>query len=139
MKIDATVHGFRSSFRDWCSENGVAREIAELCLAHLIGNAVEQAYARSTVLNRRREVMQSWADFLWLRSIQLGQLGEPPAARSPQTADSVNSEFHTEQVDQPLLSGPEAGFSTFRSRLSSVVTSQEVCTLQSASAQLRRP
>lgn len=83
VKIDATVHGFRSSFRDWCSENGVAREIAELCLAHLIGNAVEQAYARSTVLNRRREVMQSWADFLWLRSIQLGQPAEPPAARSP--------------------------------------------------------
>jgi integrase len=64
VKVGATVHGFRSSFRDWCSENGVAREIAELCLAHLIGNAVEQAYARSTVLSRRREVMQAWADFI---------------------------------------------------------------------------
>ncbi|MBL8571736.1 MAG: tyrosine-type recombinase/integrase [Phreatobacter sp.] len=64
VKLNATVHGFRSSFRDWCSENGVAREVAELCLAHLIGNAVEQAYARSTVLNRRRDVMQSWADFV---------------------------------------------------------------------------
>jgi integrase len=86
VKADATVHGFRSSFRDWCSENGVAREIAELCLAHLIGNAVEQAYARSTVLNRRREVMQSWADFVWPRTGQLGQLGMQSTGHPPADA-----------------------------------------------------
>lgn len=61
---DATVHGFRTSFRTWCGENGVRREIAELCLAHQIGNAVEQAYNRSTYLERRREVMVSWERFI---------------------------------------------------------------------------
>lgn len=75
VKIDATVHGFRSSFRDWCSESGVTREIAELCLAHLIGNAVEQAYARSTVLGRRREVMQAWANFIWPQSSKSAHVG----------------------------------------------------------------
>ena len=58
-----TVHGFRSTFRDWCSQQGVDREVAELALGHRIGNAVEQAYARSDLLQRRRKVMQAWADY----------------------------------------------------------------------------
>jgi len=60
----ATVHGFRTSFRTWCGEKGVEREIAELCLAHQIGSAVEQAYNRSTYLERRREVMFAWERFI---------------------------------------------------------------------------
>ena len=60
-----TVHGFRSSFKDFCGErSGAPREIAELCLAHAIGSAVEQAYARSDLLDRRRQLMQQWATFL---------------------------------------------------------------------------
>ena len=59
--IDGTVHGFRSSFRDWCGEAGQPREIAELCLGHSFGNAVEQAYARSDLLARRRQVMEKWS------------------------------------------------------------------------------
>ncbi len=62
--IDATVHGLRSSFRDWCGETGVAREVAEACLAHRVGSAAEQAYARSDILERRREVMEAWARYL---------------------------------------------------------------------------
>jgi integrase len=58
---DATAHGFRTSFRTWCGDHGVDREIAELSLAHRIGNAVEQAYARSDLLDRRRGVMARWA------------------------------------------------------------------------------
>jgi integrase len=61
---DATVHGFRTSFRTWCGHNGIEREIAELCLAHQIGNAVEQAYNRSDYLERRRDVMQRWECFI---------------------------------------------------------------------------
>jgi integrase len=61
---DVTSHGFRSSFRDWCGDHGVEREVAELCLAHSIGNATEQAYNRTKMLERRRPVMEDWGRFL---------------------------------------------------------------------------
>ena len=61
--IDSTLHGMRSSFRDWCGETGVAREVAEACLSHRVGNAAEQAYARSDLLERRRELMEAWAQY----------------------------------------------------------------------------
>jgi integrase len=58
---DATVHGFRSSFRDWAAErSGMPREIAELSLAHDVGNAVERAYRRSDLIDKRRELMGLW-------------------------------------------------------------------------------
>ena len=57
-------HGFRSSFRNWCAMSAVPREVAEACLAHNVGNEVEGAYARSSLLERRRPVMQKWADYL---------------------------------------------------------------------------
>lgn len=61
---DATAHGLRSTFRDWCGERGVSRELAELALSHAIGNETERAYRRLTALERRRELMQDWADYL---------------------------------------------------------------------------
>lgn len=62
---DATVHGFRSSFRDWTTEVAHApREIAEAVLAHAVGDAVERSYARSDALERRRDLMQDWADYV---------------------------------------------------------------------------
>lgn len=61
-----TAHGFRSSFRDWVSETDSApREIAEIALAHAVGDATEKAYARSDLLERRRELMQKWAAFIY--------------------------------------------------------------------------
>ncbi|MFQ3664957.1 MAG: integrase arm-type DNA-binding domain-containing protein [Sphingomonadaceae bacterium] len=62
----ATVHGFRSCFRDWAADIAEApREIAEACLAHAPqGGAVEAAYRRTTMLERRRSLMASWADFV---------------------------------------------------------------------------
>lgn len=61
----ATVHGFRSSFRDWAAEQtDASHAVMELSLAHTVGTAVEQAYARSDLLARRRNLMQQWADFL---------------------------------------------------------------------------
>ena len=62
-KIGCVPHGMRSSFRDWCGETGVSREVAEACLAHVVGNATEQAYNRSDLYQRRTVVMQSWADY----------------------------------------------------------------------------
>ena len=59
----ATIHGFRSSFRDWCADTGKPRELAEAALAHVVGGT-EGAYFRSDVFERRRAVMQSWADYL---------------------------------------------------------------------------
>ena len=64
LGIEGTPHGMRSSFRDWCSETGVAREVAEAALAHIVKNRVEAAYARSDLLDRRREVVEAWADYL---------------------------------------------------------------------------
>ena len=59
-----TVHGFRSAFRDWCSESAKAdREVAEAALAHTVGNAVERAYSRSDLFERRRALMEAWARF----------------------------------------------------------------------------
>ena len=61
----ATVHGFRSSFRDWAAEQTDApHAVMELALAHTVGSRVEQAYARSDLLDRRRRLMCSWADYL---------------------------------------------------------------------------
>ena len=61
--VGGTLHGFRSTFRDWCRDTGVDRELAEAALAHVVGG-VEGAYARSDMLERRRELMQGWADYL---------------------------------------------------------------------------
>lgn len=56
----ATAHGFRSSFRDWASENGYPRDLAERALAHTIRNATEAAYHRTDLLDQRRDMMLSW-------------------------------------------------------------------------------
>jgi integrase len=61
---DVTVHGFRSTFRDWAAEQSdMPSDIAELCLAHTVGNRVERAYRRTDMLARRRELMDQWAAF----------------------------------------------------------------------------
>lgn len=65
MKCEGfTVHGFRSTFRDWCSESAKAdRDVAEAALSHATGNAVEQAYARSDLFDRRAQLMAEWARY----------------------------------------------------------------------------
>lgn len=60
--LHVTMHGFRSTFRDWAAENGVPDVVAEKCLMHATGGAVFQAYQRSDLLEQRRGVMQRWAD-----------------------------------------------------------------------------
>jgi integrase len=65
MKVeDATVHGFRSSFRDWAGNvSSFAREIVETALAHVIGDKAEQAYRRGDALDKRRKLMDAWAAY----------------------------------------------------------------------------
>jgi integrase len=65
MKIDdATVHGFRSSFRDWAGNvSNFPREIMEMALSHVIGDKAEQAYRRGDALDKRRKLMEAWANY----------------------------------------------------------------------------
>jgi integrase len=59
-----TVHGFRSSFRDWAgNETHFPREVAEAALAHVVGDKAEQAYRRGDALEKRRQLMAAWANF----------------------------------------------------------------------------
>lgn len=61
---DITVHGFRSTFRDWAAEcTSYPREVAEMALAHAIGNKVEAAYRRGDMFEKRSNLMQDWADY----------------------------------------------------------------------------
>jgi integrase len=62
LTADATVHGLRSSFRDWAAEQtSSAREIAEMALAHRVGDDTEEAYRRTDLLKKRRALMEAWA------------------------------------------------------------------------------
>ena len=63
LGVAGVPHGFRSSFRDWCSETQVSREVAEDCLAHAVGG-VEGRYRRTTVVELRRVVMENWARYI---------------------------------------------------------------------------
>ena len=65
LGIDATAHGFRSSFRVWAAERtSIPREVCEAALEHTIVNKAEAAYQRSDLFDRRRELMERWAAFL---------------------------------------------------------------------------
>jgi integrase len=62
--MGATVHGFRSTFRDWCAETtNYPRELAEAALAHALKDKTEAAYQRGDLLEKRRRLMADWAVF----------------------------------------------------------------------------
>lgn len=64
MKVDVTAHGFRSTFRDWAAERtSYARDVAEMALAHTIGDKVEAAYRRGDLFAKRARLMNDWAKF----------------------------------------------------------------------------
>lgn len=71
MKVDGiTVHGFRSAFRDWVSEqSNFSRDLAEMSLAHQVGSEVERAYARADLLEKRRELMIAWCTYVCSASL----------------------------------------------------------------------
>ena len=72
-----TVHGFRSSFRDWAAEQtAFAHEVCEMALAHTIGNKAEAAYRRGDLLEKRLKLMEAWASYC-------GSKGLPGAVVSP--------------------------------------------------------
>jgi integrase len=64
MKVNAVPHGFRSTFRDWASErSNFPSDVAEMALAHAIGDATEAAYRRGDLFDKRRRMMTAWAEF----------------------------------------------------------------------------
>ncbi len=64
MEVDAVPHGFRSTFRDWASEKtNYPRDVAEMALAHTIGDKVEAAYRRGDLFTKRTKMMADWAKF----------------------------------------------------------------------------
>lgn len=76
LGIDATTHGWRSTFRDWGAEStGYANEVLEMALAHVVKNKAEAAYRRGDMLERRRPLMQEWADYV----MPLPTIVMPPA------------------------------------------------------------
>lgn len=67
---DATLHGLRSSFRDWCGdETSYPRDVAEAALAHVLKDKTEAAYRRGTALAKRREMMDEWSSYLEKSSV----------------------------------------------------------------------
>jgi len=61
---EITVHGFRSTFRDWAGEaTAFEREVVEMALAHTVASSVERAYRRGRALEKRRDLMQEWAKY----------------------------------------------------------------------------
>lgn len=72
MKIaGATVHGFRSSFRDWAgNESTYPREVAESALAHVVGDQTEQAYRRGDALDKRRKLMDEWTSYCEMKPVK---------------------------------------------------------------------
>jgi integrase len=61
---DLTVHGFRATFKTWASEcTSTQNEVVEAALAHIVGNRVEQAYRRGDLFEKRRRLIQQWANF----------------------------------------------------------------------------
>lgn len=64
LGIGGTPHGLRGSFRNWCAESGVPREVAERALAHVVKGATESAYNTTDLLDQRRQVMEAWAKYI---------------------------------------------------------------------------
>jgi integrase len=65
LKVDATVHGMRSAFKDWAAETtGYANEVSEMALGHAISSKVEAAYRRVNLLTKRKQMMSDWADYV---------------------------------------------------------------------------
>jgi integrase len=80
-KRPAVPHGLRSTFRQWAAERGYPRDMAELALAHRVGDETERAYQRSDMLERRRDMMAAWAAFLRGGTETAGNVVKLEAAR----------------------------------------------------------
>ena len=89
LKVEAVPHGFRSTFRDWCAEQtDYPNEVAELALAHAVGNKVEAAYRRGDLFGKRQQLMQDWADYALGRGV--GAMTGGHGSASPISTNDMN-------------------------------------------------
>ena len=78
LTIEAVPHGFRSTFRDWAAEQtSFPDEIRKVASGHTVGDAVQQAYQRTDLLEKRRQLMELWANFLGMPSVKKGNTVSP--------------------------------------------------------------
>ena len=104
MKRRVTVHGFRSTFRDWAGDcTWFPREIVEEALAHQVGSEAERSYRRGDALERRRQLMTAWADYCATAQTEDGVHAAPGRWVGPRTDRSGPS-------DNPgtIIRGPDA-------------------------------
>ena len=88
-KTELTVHGFRSSFRDWAGEcTSHPREVIETALAHVIADKTEAAYRRGDALQKRRQLMAGWCNYCGAHDGT-----SPPALQAETRAWSPESQF----------------------------------------------
>jgi integrase len=88
MEVDATVHGFRSAFRDWAAEcTAYAHEVCEMALAHVIANKAEAAYRRGDLFEKRRRLMTEWATYCGKPAAKVGKV-TPIRRRAPKVSSS---------------------------------------------------
>jgi hypothetical protein len=81
-RTDISVHGFRSSFRDWAAETtAYPREVAEMALAHAVGNQVETAYRRGDLFEKRWALMRDWSLYCGAVTAAQDRLVLPPVCR----------------------------------------------------------
>ncbi|MNL80408.1 Prophage CP4-57 integrase [compost metagenome] len=74
LDVDAVPHGFRSTFRDWVAERtAYPNEVAEMALAHAVGNKVEAAYRRGDLFEKRLAMMNDWAEFCARTPVQVAR------------------------------------------------------------------
>lgn len=75
MNVDATAHGFRSTFRDWAAEEtNCLYEVCEMALAHTIKNKTVAAYLRTDYFSKRRELMEKWGEYATIPSAEVIRL-----------------------------------------------------------------
>ena len=74
-RVEITTHGFRSTFRDWAAEcTAFPREVIEMAMAHAVGDETEAAYFRSDLFDKRRRLMEAWADFCATVPVERGKV-----------------------------------------------------------------
>ena len=96
---DYVPHGFRSTFRDWSGEvSSFPREVAEMALAQAIENKVEAAYRRGDLFEKRRKMMQAWANYL--ERLRAGEKAEITSDAFP--APAVGSKGHRPRISEPV-------------------------------------
>ena len=78
LDVKATIHGMRSSFKDWASETtNFGNEVSEMVLGHSISNKIEAAYRRGKLLDKRRNLMEQWNDYLYCDEVKVIKINSP--------------------------------------------------------------